>query len=74
MVLNIIKTRLEKINDNKDIKENKMKKMKERKELIECINSEYLTNKSLKEYINMIEEEDIKGDLWNKIKKYSLII
>ena len=72
IILNIIKTRLEKMNDKKEIKENKFKKKKERKErkeLIECINSEYLTRKSLKEYINMIEEEDMKGDLWNEFKK-----
>ena len=46
-----------------------LRKRKERKELIECINSQYLTTKSLKEYINMIEEEDIKGELWNEFKK-----
>ena len=69
MIFNIIKTRLQKINDLKDIRENKLRKRNQRKELIECINSQYLTTKSLKEYINMIEEEDIKGELWNDFKE-----
>ena len=72
MILNIIKTRLQNIKYMKNIienKENQRKNQKERKELIECINIQYLTIKSLKEYINMIEEEDIKGEIWKEFKK-----
>ena len=69
MILNIIKTQLQTINDTKDIKENRLRKRNQRKELIECINIQYLTTKSLKEYINLIEEEDIKGEIWNELKK-----
>ena len=49
--------------------ENKLRERNQRKELIECINTQYLSTKSLKEYINIIEEEDIKGELWNDFKK-----
>jgi len=69
MILNIIKTRLQKINEMNDIRENRLKRRRERKELIQCIHSQNLTRKSLKEYINMIEEEDIKGETWKELKK-----